>query len=217
MRKHFLILMLLTLLPLAGWADGEIDLSTATVSATLGSNELTYLGTTTTPAIQKITVNGTDIIGADVEDKFTITYYKGAVSQGTTGVKNVGNYTFKITGKVGSGYANTSGAIGGADFTINKVDLTINVKQATKAYGDADPTELQYDVVSGYVGQDSENNVVVNFTTLTRGDGVDVGTYPYTAIVATSTNYNVEIANLGKAEASLKIEKATLTGSLILL
>ena len=200
MRKHFLLLALMALLPLAGWA--QTDLNSADVSATLGSTELTYLGKETGPAIQKITVNGTDYLGSAIEENFTIVYKKGG-SAAT--VKNVGSYTFDVTAK-SSDFSGTANNV--ATFSILPGRLHIEAENAEKEYGDADPTELGYSVVSGLVGDDDINNVVVNFTSpLPRAEGEDVDTYNYTSeLAAASMNYTVIIDNT----PTLTINKATL-------
>ena len=94
MRKHFLILMLLTLLPLAGFAVEKKNISDYTV--TLAAGDLTYNGTAQAlPAVTKIAK------GADEVDNFatnwTISWtYAGAAFNSGTDITNAGDYTVTI-------------------------------------------------------------------------------------------------------------------------
>ena len=136
MRKHFLLLFLLTLLPLAGWAQsaefGEI-----------GLGKFTY-GDTSFPvpvvkdkegAILAGTYYDVDETVAYADEACTQAIHKATVSElaamkadGTT------KYWIKVTGKEGTAYA---GQVGKAWFMVDKADLTITYTASlNRTYGE---------------------------------------------------------------------------------
>ncbi|MBR1880061.1 MAG: hypothetical protein IJ804_04860 [Prevotella sp.] len=111
MRKHFLVLMLLSLLPLAGWAD-DADVSSLWL---VSIDDVTYGEAVKAPVVKNVsTGDAVDASNYDVE------YYdsesvKQTVTAGSTKL-DAGNYTVKVIGKGG--------------FT-GSITESFNVKQAT--------------------------------------------------------------------------------------
>ncbi|MBR1447250.1 MAG: hypothetical protein IJ588_00695 [Prevotella sp.] len=132
MRRNFLILMLLSLLPLAGWA-ADIQ-----YSWTVTAPSITY-GDTQTLSVKL----GTEDVD---EDKYVVTYFhdnNGSVGEAITGAlskQDVGDYWVKVTA------SNTQTTWEGEivkSFKINKGTITVKVKNAdffVKAYKAADPS-----------------------------------------------------------------------------
>ena len=189
----------MTLLPLAGWAQ----ISIADADITIGSATLSYTGKATKPAITSVGAGDFD------ELHQTMKFYDSADNELTANkVKNVGNYKVSI---VGDG-VNFTGETKKVAFAITKVPMVISVKDVEKTYGAEDPisTAFEYTVVSGFVGDDDKNSVIVTIVVPgenSRAVGEHVGTYNYTGITATSQNYDVTV----QAQPKLKINQATLT------
>src|SRR5207237_3766761 len=77
----------------------------------------------------------------------------------------------------------------GADFTINKKDATWTTNDASKIYGDVDPSPVTTGSGSGFVAAD---NVTASYNR-TSGETVSGGPYHITATLSPSTaltNYN---------------------------
>ena len=145
MRKHFLILMLLTLLPLAGWAQ-----------STASFGEITFgvcrYGDTSWPAIQvkdgdgEILTKGTDwetddkvYSDADCTPGNEVTLGAGVVAGDT-------RYYVKVTGKTGTVYEGLSKV---AYFTVQKCPVTLEFTAdcLNRTYGDG-PVAVTKDMVS---------------------------------------------------------------------
>ena len=95
MRKHFLILMLLTLLPFAGWAATPVNLNTLTISfdSNPDKENTPYTGEDLKSTIV-ISLHPT--AGADITENFTAVWSQGGVE--VSEVKNAGKYTVTVTG-----------------------------------------------------------------------------------------------------------------------
>ena len=179
---------------LTGWAD-VINLTEADV--TLNRTQLDYTGDQTAPVVTAI--NGTAVTDLT---PFTIKYYKktGATTYSAeinaTDVRNAGDYALTLS----AADANYTGTTEKVDFTINKGELSITLTNATKVYGDPDPTIVEYtwDNVNQLRGTDDVNNVVITlaFSEISRDPGEAVNTttgYAYNAITATTPNYDVTV------------------------
>ena len=188
MKKHFLLL-LMAFFSLTGWAD-VINLAEADV--TLNRTQLDYTGDQTAPVVTAI--NGAAVVG-----DLTITYYKktGTTYTETTAaqVRNAGDYALTLTAGDNGNYTGTTEKV---DFTINKGELNITLVGATKVYGDADPTIIEYtwDDITELRGSDDVNNVVITlaFSETARAAGEAVNTttgYAYNTITATTPNYTI--------------------------
>ena len=222
MRKHFLILMLLTLLPFSGWA-ADYDISTAEVAILLNNAELSYTAAPTQPGIVQVTVGGVTYDTEEWSTYFNLKFYKKTAPATYSAidadqVKNAGDYAVSIVAN-GSADATaertyTDGKVSQTkvDFTIQKATLNVTYSNATKVYGASDPVAIPFTINSGIVSPDDGNSIVITFTALTRDAGAtkeDVNaTHQYTAITATATNYIIETTD---ALPVLTITPAALT------
>ena len=221
MRKHFLILMLLTLLPLAGWADA-FDLSTvSTVRAVYpqGVSQLVYnaqdrSGIAWTFEYQ--TTGSSEWVAID-KTECDIVFYGSAGNTTNPGdavtVKNAGQYYVGITAKTNSlVYANAVPAAKRPGFEIQQFPMTIQANSTEKVYGDNDPTTLTWDVVNATNLPEPKENISITFTYQRTGAGTDEGEqvnlngYDLTC-TATADNYDITVTGSPK----LVITPATLT------
>ena len=205
MRKHFLILMLMALLPLSGFALPSINLSGDNVVITLNRTQLDYTGKKTAPVVTGLSVGDEDMTAQ--LNEVTVTYYKKVVPANPSdpeyveisdaAVRNVGNYALTLKGD-GAPFTTDESAF--VDFTILPGELSITLLDATKVYGDADPTILEYtwDNMSQLRGDDDVNNVIItlHFSDTPRAAGESVNTttgYAYNTITATTDNYDITV------------------------
>ena len=113
MRKNFLILMLLSLLPLAGWAD-DADVSSLWL---VSIDDVTYGDAVKAPVVKNVSTG--DAVAAT---NYDVEYYdsenvKKTVTAGTTKL-DAGNYTVKVIGKAGFTGSITE------PFEVKKANLT---------------------------------------------------------------------------------------------
>ena len=142
MRKHFLLLFLMALLPLAGWAE---DISSASVAVgnivkgteATGAPFVVWEGETLTQGTH-YTVQGYYTRSGEVGN-YTYTAIGGALS-----AQPVGTYYLKISGIPENGF--NGDAYG--PFEITKKPLTIDFNGVAATYGDA-PTAVTYKVYDG--------------------------------------------------------------------
>ena len=135
MRKHFLILMLLTLLPLAGWAD-EGNLSEYSIKLGAANKErLAYTSANLAPTISLVTKDGFGHPAIEQTangQKFT---YAWTDSNGNPvaddAVINVGKYTVTVT----PNDFDTFGEPISRNFWITKGELTVDASEATISAG----------------------------------------------------------------------------------
>ena len=123
MRKHFLILMLLSLLPLAGWADGR-----ALVNSDVEVPSVLYGATLPQPVVK----DGTTTLTKDTHYSWDGKYYSDDDCEDEVTAKNVGTYYVKVVG-----IAPYSGTVINS-FEIQKASLTVTYdsdKDLTKIYG----------------------------------------------------------------------------------
>ena len=226
MRKHFLILMLLTLLPLAGWAEA-VNLNTVAVNITLsntysdGAYQLEYTGATTAPGLNALTIGGTEIDINTWDDLYEFEYFASADAETPlTDFKKAGTYWVGIKAKEGNeDYTGSCAAANRVKAIINKATLHITLQNAEKVYGQDDPTSLQVVPVSGLKGNDDINGIGVTFVQaegdypLPRQTKKAVGTWNYTFTLnavstqITATNYDIIL----DANPTLTITPAELT------
>ena len=213
MRKHFLILMLLALLPLAGWADDPISLTGATITDQDGVN-LQYVAAPTTPGIASVTLSGA--AGDATLSHLRAKYYSydgiDYAEIGYTAPTNAGNYAMSVVPKEGDDtYKDESNKL---DFVINKIPLTIAFADVHKYFDELDPEPSLFTFTiptrSQLRGEDNENTIRSTFTWVTKtreaGDAVREAGYPYT-IAITATNYVITVGTQPK----LFIDRAPLT------
>ena len=208
--------MLMALLPLSGFAISGIDLSEENVVITLNRTQLDYTGRATAPVVTALSVGGVDKTEL-LESEVTVTFYKKSSSTYTpiaaNLVRDAGDYALTLKG---DGDPFTTDESAKVDFTINPGELSITLKNATKVYGDPDPSVIEYDWddMSQLRGDDDVNNVIItlNLSATSRADGEDVNTeagYAYNTITATAANYNVTV----NGHPVLFITKRPLTGT----
>ena len=199
MRKHFLLLFLMALLPLAGWAQAT-KLSEQVVVVTLNRTQLDYTGNATAPVITALTVNGEDKLdklGTDL----VVTYYDADDHVvAPANLRNAGDYYLTLKGD-GDPY-DADDESDPVNFTINKGTLHITFAEAgtEKVYGAADPIALEYtwDNPSELKGTDDVNNVILSFTGLNEFTTEGVGTYTFTHVAVTTPNYTVTATGTAK-------------------
>ena len=201
MRKHFLILMLLALLPFTAWAT--VDIKDATVAA----GDVTY--GTTTPQSLTVNYNGplTKGIHFTVDENFyrddacTIVAKDNEDHPYDLQHLPVGTYYLQITGIPENGFTGTRAN----GFKVNPAQISVTFTDTykatlTKKYGQADPAQPAIPVVVNEV-EDTKDFVV---TGLVAGDKVldvlDFGTtgvhYQHHGVNASATPYPVEITNV---------------------
>ena len=143
MRKHFLLLFLMTLLPLAGWAqihvlqDSEVSISDFVYKGTIDALELPK------PAVHVDGVGDLDLgTGFTWDGK----YYSDAACTTEVTLRNVGTYYVKVVGVEGEGYggsARTSFKVVAAQLTVaikaTDSDAGDNVAYIIKNYGEQNP------------------------------------------------------------------------------
>ena len=127
MRKHFLILMLLSLLPLAGWA--QIDISGVTPTIAQDS----YYYTNATPSITMTVKNPSTTGNLDASDFDLVYFNANEESIEASAVKAVATYYVAAKGK--GSYGGTSKKV---QFNIVKMPLVIKGGTVATAitYGD---------------------------------------------------------------------------------
>ena len=148
MRKHFLILMLMAILPLSGFALTGIDLSGNDVVITLNRTQLDYTGKKTAPVVTGLSVGEEDMTNQLAET--TITYYKkvapvapatpAAQAGGNEPPKKKKNIVGLIIGLAAAGLVVVIGAVVGIFFLINGA---ANETEHTKHTKDDDETTVE--------------------------------------------------------------------------
>ena len=139
--------MLLSLLPLAGWAANLVE-----IGATLVAPSFTFGGTQTL----KVIVNGTTLTQGANKDYILVGYYKdnngapGEEYTGTLGTAPKGTYWVKV-----EGVNDYEGELT-ASFIIDPAPLYISITAVAKTYGDDPTTTYTYAV------KDAEDNDVAN-------------------------------------------------------
>ena len=166
MRKHFLILMLMALLPLAGWAQGQQQQSVDISQATFTIGLVSYNYTAATPVVAATAAPNTmvpTVVPAGATDAlvwgtdYTLVYYnanKTLIEDAdvATQVKNVGTYYVAAKGK-----GNYSGTTAMVEFQILPAELTITISAVIeKQYGNESKPNVTFKWNSSNA---SENNV----------------------------------------------------------
>jgi len=236
MRKHFLILMLMALLPLAGWADGGDPISGPTDVVVPGDEAPFKVGNAAVYAIKAIS-NGELVYNKsnfaqtawqikyqtaengpwlDLTSGYALEYYdsENAATAITTAITDAGDYWLGI--KPADGSETCSGTLA-ADkrfkFTIKQAPLYITIANGEKNYGDETP-DWQWEVAEGtqFAPGDNKTNVAINIVaTAKEGDNLNWGgTHTYASVTATEANGNYKVTVTNAAELTLKVNKADL-------
>ena len=214
MRKHFLILMLMALLPLAGWADDAVDLpSNLAVTFT----DMTYNGEdqTANVAIATAKAGGTSVLGkVAIEGK-----YADAACTNPATVKNAGTYYIRIKGD-GTNYKADSYKV--FNLVVAKFgDIHVTAVALPKIYGQAYPTTGYYTATmpAGAPAADREGaaapyapsaavGLVVTPSYSTWALNKAAGVHQFEITTNTVANYNIVVE---EQYANLTINKANLT------
>ena len=212
MRKHFLLLFLMAILPLAGWADPAALPSNLAVTFTA----LTYNGTDQTAAVAIATAKS----GTTDLDKthFAVDgVYADLACTNAATVKNAGLYYVKVTGD-GTNYKNDANSYKVFTLSVAKYgDIRISAKALYKVYGAAYPTTGYYTATmpAGAPAADVDETapsasvglaVTASFSEWELN--VAAGVHQFTIDANTVTNYNVVVEN---ESANLTINKVNLT------
>ena len=191
MRKHFLILMLLSLLPLAGWA--QIDISGVTPTIAQDS----YYYTNATPSITMTVKNPSTTGNLDASDFDLVYFNANEESIEASAVKAVATYYVAAKGK--GSYGGTSKKV---QFNIVKMPLVIKGGTVATAitYGDEEPaTYLTLGVgatIKDKVGSTDRTAALKDKITFGRdkSSNKNAGSYALTATItdaALAKNYTV--------------------------
>ena len=192
MRKNFLLLFLMALLPLAGWADAP------TIS--LSKTQYTYIGGSMETAVRaKLTITGT------YDD---VRFYNAATTSEVTPI-NAGSYYVRA--------ANGGDWSDPVYFQIMPKDLELTATQIEIRYGEygADLPDGYY-TVSGFVGSDDIYDVTIEGVKASSAAAEAAhgaaGSYPYNLSIAGATtsnpNYSLKVIGTG---STLTINKVPLT------
>ncbi len=212
MKKHFLILMLMALLPLAGWAQ----------TSTFGNvsvGKYTYGAALPTPIVK-------DVDGYPVNENYyevSNTAYSEQACTNAVAPKNMKadgtQYWLKITGVDGTAF---EGAETSVYFTVEKAVVTIALNQNAqlkKTYGATDPTvsknDLNWAAAQGFkfdlVGTGNENEEELEALVAAR-EAVFTGTLTYTheGVNANNTPYPVSFSGLTADCYTLSLDQGIL-------
>ncbi|PZQ47060.1 MAG: hypothetical protein DI551_04060 [Micavibrio aeruginosavorus] len=123
-----------------------------------------------------------------------------------TAVSGVNTYAITASGAVATNYDFTYANTG--VLTVTKATLTATTQNATRVYGDADPT---FSVVYTGFKNGEDTSVISTLANITSAAGVasDVGSYTISSSGADAANYQFNYVNSG----NLSITKATLTAT----
>ena len=208
MRKNFLLLFLMALLPLAGWADAP------TIS--LSKTQYTYIGGSMETAVRaKLTITGTydDVKFYAAGGTSDEPVAPEATAAGVIPV-NVGGYYVRAA------YAGDWSAP--VYFRIMPKDLELTATQVEVGYGNysviAGGADIPsgYYTVSGFVGSDDIYDVNITGVkgSSAAADAANgaAGSYPYNLSIANASsgnpNYSLKVIGTG---STLTINKAPLT------
>ena len=220
MKKHFLILFLMALLPLAGFAEEVItavDISGKVVAITLQSNSPVYNNAVQAPTITKVVVDGVEYT-SEWTQFFTPKYYKknllgSWIPQNADQIQDAGEYAVAI---VANGAIDAERVLqytegkespeaNRATYTIQKKDLQVNLVDREKQYGDADPTSLTVTPIDLPTGWTTPDFLFKTPLPRAEGEAVSSTGYAYDFTLddnsqddITSVNYNVIIKNQPK-------------------
>ena len=203
MRKHFLILMLMALLPLAGWAADPVDLPT---NLKVTFNDASYTAADNPAVIATVTSGADNLFGKVVIDK---TFSDQACTNEVV-PKNAGTYYVRVKGD-GTNYKATSKKV--FPYVISKVgEIRIYAKATAKDYGDAYPDAGFYTVdetdadYQGLENIDAIGLVVTpNFSAWDAKKAA--GVYEFTIESSEVINYNIVMVS---NKANLTINKRNL-------
>ena len=225
MRKHFLILMLMALLPLAGWAATWAEVTTRTNisadwtvqlwepgSAGTVVESASYIGTSVAPDV--VLVKGTDYIKST---HFNVTWKNGEGATITAAeVVDVipgGSYTVTVSGNDDDTYGNIPAANSTASFWVLKNTASFSTDPVLHANQSWDGSALDLLNPAGTLENDFNENAVIEYsidggTTWAAGmpKAIKAGEYAVYYRVVGNKNFNgKESTRIGGANAVTKI------------
>jgi hypothetical protein len=220
MRKHFLILMLLTLLPFTAWADVEISEVTITFPSAVTA---AYTGTNVLPAVADVVVNakkdGVAAGNLTYDTEYTAAWSAKAGGTGNITTYTAGVYVLTLTAK--TGYVFADGATTTKEFTITNAAQEVNWSNngTDFDYGTVTPTLPTMTVTAGntagdvtytYKKEGATGDFAAAPTTWTAGKWFVKASVPavanYDAYVSDGTQYftvNKVIAVIGTAPTTV--------------
>ena len=220
MRKHFLLLFLMALLPLAGWAEGELAVGGHEVYAikAIANGDMVYnksdYSQTAWQIKYQIAENGAWL---DLTSGYEVSYYpstEGTAAEIDDPIVDAGDYYISI--KAANQSTTCTGTLPAAKrfkFTIAQAPLNITIADGVKNYGDATP-DWQWEVAEGtqFAPGDNKTNVAINIVaTAQEGDNLNWGgTHHYASVTATEANGNYKVTVVNAADVTLTVNKAKL-------
>ena len=222
MRKHFLILMLFALLPLAGWAA---PVAYTDVTVTLGEFSHTYTGTkfdAPTVTVSGKAGSATTATTINAANYVLEWKYEGAVINPETDIKNAGTYTVEVKAKnEGDTFTPAAGKSLTQSFSVGKHTQPVVVRATATSitYGEDVPAlNLLYQIDSkpdqfttdGGVGTLGDPVVMPTF------EDVNAGNKPFVLVAKSYVNYSVVVlvpnGSLSIAKKSITITTAPIAG-----
>lgn len=200
MKKQFLLLLWMTLLPLAGWAQNqEVVVSPRNASKLYGATDASIVAGLSL----KFETEGTPLSD---DQKSSIRAGLSISRVGENASENVGAYTFVIeyTGEGVEGLDIVTN--GSAMLTIKPAPITIVAEVKSKTYGGSDPELTVEDFSTQLKNGDTAESIGFS---ISRAAGENAGTYTITPAI-TSTNYE-----LTATTADFTINKAPLAISAV--
>ena len=227
MRKHFLLLFLMAILPYVGWADAFNLGSVTTVRAVYpqGMQQIVYNAQDRSDiawTFEYQKEGSTEWYAIDKTQCDIVFYYGAAGNTATPGdavtPKNAGQYYVGITAKANSTDYTNNSAVPAAKrpgFVIQRFPMTIQADGTQKVYGDADPTTLTWDIVDEQSLPEPKENIAITFAYERTGaaagtddaEQVNANGYELTC-TATATNYDITVTGSPKlviTPATLKV------------
>ena len=207
MRKHFLLLFLMAILPLAGWAEDKTNISDFTV--TLDDVALTYNGNAQAlPAVTRI-AKGVDEV-TSFTTNWTISWtYAGAAFNSGTDITNAGDYTVTIEATAAN--AEYTGSVTKV-YTVAKAGtIKVEALNPTMVYGGTTPVITDfYKISTGsdpFVGGEGVATLghPVDMPVV---DMVNAGTKDFSLTAREYVNYDVAVIN---PYGTLSIAKKSIT------
>ena len=204
MRKNFLLLLWLTLLPLAGWAQ-HLDFEEDTYSGSSLSFPTVWYDNYET---QAITTSG--FTSGNSQYRITNWTYEG---NNVTQYKDAGEYTVIVQRRTRPNSWSTWGSWGTyrtLTFTVNKVDVTVSLFQVVREWKapweNPDVATLENTAYT-VTGADATWDLVKGSLTWNQLQVVEnVGSYKYTMNAGEHKNY---VIHVDAGAADLKVEKNT--------
>ena len=226
MRKHFLLLFFMALLPLAGWAAGPVAYTDVTVTVTWDASKK-YTGTAET-VLPTVAVTGKAngaASGPIDSGNYNLVWKNpsGATFTTAAGILNAGTYTVEVQAKTeGDTFTPATGQSLTQSFTMGKHETPVIVRATSTSitYGDAAPAlNLLYTITSA-PGQFTTDGGVATLgapVDMPTFEDLNAGNKPFTLVARSYVNYNVMVeiptGSLTVAKKSITITTADITGT----